>query len=95
MLWRSFRRPSRTARLPRISHWQSQWHPGFALAESVPARLYSWSGKAIQARAAAHANLVVPGTGTGGVASAPNSYLGGLRSSLELRIISGVMISPV
>ena len=42
-----------------------------------------------------HANLVVPGTGIGGVASAPNSYLGGLRSSLELRIISGVMTSPV
>ena len=42
-----------------------------------------------------HANLVSPGTGTAGVTSGPNSYLGGLRSSLELRIMSGVTTSPV
>ena len=41
------------------------------------------------------ANFEVPGMGIGGVASVPNSYWGGLRSSLELRIISGVMTSPV
>ena len=68
-------------------------------SSSIPTRRYcSFGGRMpwpSSERVVAHANLVVPGTGTGGMASAPNSYFGGLRSSLELRIISGVMISPV
>ncbi len=41
------------------------------------------------------ASFVTPGIGIGDTASGPNSYLGGLMSSFELRIISGVMTDPV
>ena len=41
------------------------------------------------------ANLVTPGTGTGGTGFGPNVYFAGLRSSLELSTCSGVMIWPV
>src|SRR5271165_1151904 len=41
------------------------------------------------------ANLVTPGTGTGGTGFGPNVHFAGLRSSLELSTCSGVMIWPV